>query len=90
MYEIYIHENSKHNVETVQKYWAKELSIPVHSLQKVRFKTHTVKTNRKNVGDLYYGLIRVRVVSSSSLVRQLEGWAQGIDSVVKSKITFNP
>lgn len=89
-FEIYIHENSKHNVETVQKYWAAELSISVQDLQKVRFKTHSLKTNRKNIGNLYYGLIRVRVVSSSSLVRQLEGWAQGIDSVIKNKITLDP
>lgn len=74
----------------VKKYWATELSISTQDLQKVRFKTHSIKTNRKNIGDLYYGLIRVRVVSSSSLTRQLEGWAQGIDSVIKSKITLDP
>lgn len=89
-FEIYIHENSKKKVKIVQEYWSKELSVPVADLQKVRYKTHKINTNRKNTGDLYYGLIRVKVVASSTLTRQLEGWAQGIDGVIKSKITLNP
>lgn len=82
-FEIYIHENSKEKVKIIQEYWSKELCVPVSDLQKVRYKTHKINTNRKNTGDLYYGLIRVKVVASSTLVRQLEGWAQGIDGVVK-------
>ncbi len=89
-FEIYIHENNKKKVKIVQDYWSKELCVPVSDLQKVRYKTHKINTNRKNTGDLYYGLIRVKVVASSTLVRQLEGWAQDIDGVIKSKITLNP
>ncbi len=87
-FEIYIHENNRHRVDEVQRYWSSELCISVDRLQKVRFKKHKIKTNRKNTGILYNGLIRVKVVASSTLVRQLEGWAQGIDSVVKDKMSY--
>ncbi|MDQ5981974.1 MAG: hypothetical protein QG570_739 [Patescibacteria group bacterium] len=86
-FEIYLHDNNKHRVDIVKKYWSQELIVPINLLSVVRFKKHKVQTKRKNIGDLYYGLIQVKVVASSTLVRQLEGWAQGIDCVIKSKIT---
>ena len=88
--ELYLHENNKHRVDIVKKYWSDELNLSLDYFSIVRFKTHKINTNRNNTGDLYYGLIRVTVVASSTLVRQLEGWAQGIDSVIKSKITLDP
>ena len=89
-FEIYIHENNRHRVEIVQKYWSIELALSLEKLSVVRFKTHKINTNRKNIGNLYYGLIRVRVVASSTLVRQLEGWAQGVDFSIKNRTTINP
>ena len=85
-FEIYIHENNKHRVFTIKEYWSKELNLPMNSLEIVRFKTHKIKTNRKNIGNLYYGLIQVTVIASSTLIRQLEGWVQGVDSFIKNKI----
>lgn len=85
-FEIYIHENNKNRLDIVKEFWSKELFIPITSLNIFRFKTHKVKTNRKNIGNLYYGLFHVTVVASSTFVRQLEGWTQGIDLSIKSKI----
>ncbi len=89
-FEIYIHENNKHRVKEVRKFWSKELHVPFEKLAIVRYKTHKIHTNRKNTGALYNGLVQVRVMSSSALVRQIEGWVQGIDAFVKNKISINP
>ena len=50
---------------------------------KVYFKTNKIKTNRKNIGWLYYGLLRVKVSASSSLLRQVAGWTEAIVKNIK-------
>ncbi len=81
-FEIYIHKNEEYRVREVLQFWSRELGVLTDRLMTVRYKRHDTKTNRKNVGILYNGLVRVKVMSSSSLVRYLEGWAQGIDAFV--------
>ena len=76
--EIYIHKNSKNNIELVRKYWAKTTGFPIAKLCRIYYKRNKIKTNRKNIGDLYYGGIRVKVKSSSTLVRQIAAWSDGI------------
>lgn len=88
-FEIYIHENNKWKIEEVRNFWANELSLSLTSLEKIRYKKHKPKTNRRNIGILYNGLVRVKVCSSSSLVRYLEGWVQGIDLCVGKRINQN-
>lgn len=89
-FEIYLHENNKHRVDIVRQYWVNELKIPINLLGIIRFKRHKVMTKRKNIGDLYYGLFQVTVVASSTLVRQIEGWTQGIDCFVQNRMKHNP
>jgi hypothetical protein len=89
-FEIYLHENNKHRVDIVRQYWANELKIPINLLGIIRFKKHKVMTKRKNIGDLYYGLFQVTVVASSTLVRQIEGWTQGIDCFIQNGMKHNP
>lgn len=81
--EVYIHRNSKNNVNEVRKYWAKVTNLPLKKFDKVYFKKNKIKTNRKNIGDLYYGLLRVKVSASSSLLRQVAGWTEAIIQNVK-------
>lgn len=85
-FEIYIHTSHVNSIDNVKKYWSEQLKITPEKLNKVRYKTHKISTNRKNTGILYNGLIRVKVSSSSILVRQFEGWVQGIDSVIEGKL----
>lgn len=87
-FEIYVHDNNKHRLEVIKTYWSDELRVPLDLLNVIRFKKHKISNKRKNIGNLYYGLIQVKVVASSTLVRQLEGWAQGIDNIIKNIITF--
>ena len=77
-FQIYIHENSLHRVPDVQKYWSEATGFPMKSFDKVYFKKNKLSTNRKNVGSLYYGLLRVKVSASSNLNRKVAGWVNAI------------
>lgn len=89
-FEIYIHRNYEDRIKTIQQYWSKELEVSLENLSKIRYKKHNPKTNRKNVGNLYNGLVRVKVVSSSSLTRYLEGWVQGIEMCIAKAKSHHP
>ena len=76
--EIYIHKNSINKTPAVQEHWSKVTGFPVASLQRVYYKQNKILTNRKNIGDLYYGTLRVKVNASSALLRRVTGWTRGI------------
>lgn len=77
-YDIYIHENSKNRIEDVIKFWANITDTSVDKFKYIYFKKNKIKTNRKNIGDKYFGLMRVTVRKSSSLNRMISGWIEGI------------
>lgn len=81
--EIYIHENSKNNVDQAKKYWSQVSGFSIEKFDRVYFKKNKIKTNRKNTGNLYYGLLRVRVKASSNLLRQVTGWTEAIVKSIK-------
>jgi hypothetical protein len=76
--EIYIHKNSINQTPKVQEHWLKVTGFPIASLQRVYYKQNKIRTNRKNVGNLYYGTLRVKVNASSALLRRVAGWTRGI------------
>lgn len=78
LFDIYIHENSKNNLEKVRNFWSKTTGFSLVNFDKVYFKKNKIKTNRKNIETLYFGLLRVKVKSSSGLVRQISGWTEAI------------
>lgn len=75
---IYVHESSSHKVSEIKKYWSQYTDLPIEKFKKVYLKKHSLKLSRKNIGDLYNGLLRVRVCSSSILNRKITGWIKGI------------
>ena len=77
-FEIYIHENSKNDVNMVKRYWSKVTSFPESTFSRIYFKKHNIKTKRRNIGDLYYGGLRITVKTSSTLVRKITGWTEAI------------
>lgn len=77
-FEIYLHDSQKHRLPEVKKYWAQTLGEPLENLATVYFKKNVIKRNRKNTENGYYGLVRVRVRSSSTLNRTIAGWVEGI------------
>ena len=77
-YEIYVHDNHAYRLSEIRKFWSQKLSISLREISRVYFKKHKVKSNRKNQGNGYYGLVRIRVRSSSTLNRKISGWIEGV------------
>lgn len=76
IFEIYIHETG--NTLRALDFWSKILSCDKNQFRVYFKKHHIKKTNRKNIGDNYYGLIRVRVKRSSNLNRKIAAWVNAI------------
>jgi len=74
-YDLCIHENA--DWKKAREWWADFLKIDKNNIS-VYFKKHNIKTRRKNVGDMYNGLIRIRVTESSDLNRKVAGWVKGV------------
>lgn len=77
-FEIYLHETHRHRLDEVRLYWAKILSESVKKLETVYFKKNILKTSRKSTENGYYGLVRIRLRSSSQLNRTIAGWVEGM------------
>lgn len=88
-FELYVHETRKSEAETFKRWWAQELEVPSPKLDRIYFKKGNPKTNRKNVADLYHGLVRIKVNSSTVLNRRVSGWVHGIVASLGSGVTGN-
>lgn len=77
-FQIYLHETNIKRIQEVVTFWSKNLGVTEDRLSKVYFKRNKVSTNRKNVGESYFGLLRIKVRRSSGLVRSISGWTNGI------------
>lgn len=77
-YSIYIHQTA--DKEKTRQFWEKLLNTKI---EKMYFKCHKPKTNRKNTSASYYGLLRIDVKKSTDLNRKIKGWIQGINDSLK-------
>lgn len=75
VYELYIHETA--DIKKAQIYWSQILSMPIENMR-TYLKKNKIKTIRKNIGNDYHGLIRVKVNKSTNLNRKITGWIEGI------------
>ena len=78
IFEIYLHENNLHRKEEVRRHWASVTGYSVGNFNRIYLKRNKIKTNRKNTGNLYYGILRVNISASSGLNRQITGWINGV------------
>lgn len=76
--DIYIHENHKYRLTTVRRYWSKIIGYPIKKFDRIYFKKHNIKTKRKNIGNNYFGLIKVNVSKSTDKNRKIECWTKAI------------
>ena len=83
-FELYCHTIRKGEVMTFREWWEHQLNLASGQIEKIYFKSGNPNSNRSNTGDLYRGLLRIRVKSSTSLNRKLHGWAEGIAASVQS------
>lgn len=82
-YELYCHATRKSEAAAFREWWERRLGLATGEIQKIYFKSGNPNTKRSNSGDLYRGLLRIRVRSSTSLNRKLQGWAEGIAASVQ-------
>ncbi len=77
---LYIHETKSRQIESIKRFWLTYINFPKHAIAAVYYKRNKILTPRKNVGSLYYGTLRVKVLRSSALNRKITGWIEGIVS----------
>ncbi len=76
-YSLYIHTSGDY--KRAVHFWSQVVQQPVSVFEKrVYFKKGNPKTERKNVGEKYYGLLRVTIKKSTDLNRKISGWVRGI------------
>lgn len=68
-YDIYIHIDRRTEAEKFRAWWMSQLNISNIPREHIYFKKGNIQTKRSNVGDLYHGLLRIRVKESTSLNR---------------------
>jgi hypothetical protein len=78
MFSVYLHDTARHRVTEIQEYWSKSLKLRINKFEKIYFTKGSTKSYRKNIGEGYYGQVRVSVLRSTDLNRQISGWIQGI------------
>lgn len=74
-FSIYIHETA--DAGKALNFWSKILTCEKNKI-KVYFKRNSIKTNRKNTGNNYYGLLRITVRRSANLNRRIAAWISHI------------
>ena len=74
MLSIYVHESCIDRVFAIRKYWSDFLELPASFFKDIYYKKNKLNTKRKNSGNLYNGLLRVNIRSSSDLNRRIAGW----------------
>lgn len=67
----------KSKIKELEKYWSKELKIPVNQFSKPFFQKTTWKKDYENK-DNYHGVLRIRVRRSIDLLRKIFGYIEGI------------
>jgi len=75
--EIYIHETHTSFSHRAITYWSNITRIPIERI-KVYSKRNAVSKDRQNTRKSYYGTLRVKVSTSSALVRKINGWVCGM------------
>lgn len=73
VYSLYIHESG--DIERAKIFWEQLIG---DEISWIYLKKHNPKTNRKNIQENYYGLLRVNVRRSTDLNRKIKGWVLGI------------
>ena len=77
-FRIFLHKTAKDRLNEVQKHWLRVTGFPPRNFQKITWKRHKIKTKRRNIGENYFGLLRVIIKKSTNLNRKIQGWIVGI------------
>jgi hypothetical protein len=75
-YCVLIHESA--DVEAATRYWANVTAAVPGQFARPVIKRHTPRISRQSNSTDYHGCLRVTVVKSSQLYREISGWAHGV------------
>ena len=68
---IYTHDSHRYSIERVKEYWQKIIGPKLPLITQVYFKRNKIMTKRRNTGETYFGLLRIRILKSSVLLREI-------------------
>lgn len=89
VYSLYVHRDRQAQAVEYAAWWAESLGIPAEKIKLYFKRRSSASTNRTNTGDLYRGIIRIKVRASTTLNRKVNGWTAGIVAAVGSGVTGN-
>jgi hypothetical protein len=78
IFEIYVHKTHRSRLVEIINFWSQRIGVPSASFSHIYFKKASIKTKRRNIGKSYFGVIKLRVRSSTTLHRKIAGWTQGM------------
>lgn len=78
IFAIYLHETVFERKEEIKKYWSEITGFSLDRFQSIVWKKNKINTKRKNIGNDYYGLLRVIVRRSTNFNRKISGWIEGV------------
>jgi hypothetical protein len=73
---VHIHESA--DVEAATRYWARVTGAALDQFVRPVIKHHTPRRPRPSGNADYHGCLRVSVTKSSTLYREISGWAHGV------------
>jgi transcriptional regulator with XRE-family HTH domain len=78
-FRVQIHETA--NITAAEEFWLRVTRADQAQLQRTTLKRHNPLTVRKNVGEGYYGCLRIDVMKSADLYRRIEGWVRAVTAM---------
>jgi len=75
-FTLSIHESAE--VAAAQEYWLRVTRADPAQFRRPNVKRHNPKTVRLNTGSTYYGCLRIEVLRSGHLYKQIEGWCDAV------------
>jgi transposase len=76
IFRVCIHESA--DADAAQRFWLRTTGAREGQFKAPTLKRHNPRTVRKNVGEDYYGCLRIDVLRGGNLYRKIEGWTEGI------------
>jgi hypothetical protein len=75
IFNIFLHESHKGRLEEVKQYWSGITGFSQDNFSTIYWKKNKLNTSRRNIEEKYYGVLKIKVRESSSLVRKIAAWS---------------
>ncbi len=82
-FDLYLHDMYKERSAEIISFWKNQTGFGQNYFKNVYFKRNKDNTKRKNVGNRYFGVLRIMVRRSSKYTRMVAGWTKGIVQFIR-------